>query len=304
LSLELARGKISQVRDQLGTWEIAGMAIPEEFHPVNKAAHRLFSRATASQDEIETADILSRQALGAACRAAEILTLSYTSQRLAVRRRRSAQLPASLGCGLGQSVPDDAQTTLFRDAFSAAAVPIEWKRVEPEEGNYHWEPFDSQVRWCEEQKLLMLGGPLLDFSPQGLPEWLWQWEQDIPNLESFLCDFIETAITRYIGRIRQWEIFARMNTGGALALSEENRLLLVARSLEVARQIDNEIQLILRIDQPWGDYQARGSTACRRCNSSTLCCVRELPSRESTWNSASATTHAGRLRATCSKFRG
>src|SRR3989304_4261028 len=34
VSLELARGKISQVRDQVGDWELMGMAIPGEFQVV------------------------------------------------------------------------------------------------------------------------------------------------------------------------------------------------------------------------------------------------------------------------------
>jgi hypothetical protein len=43
-----------------------------------------------------------------------------------------------------------------------------------------------------------------------------------------------------------------------MTLNEEQRLSLVARSLEVARQVDEEVQLLIRIDQPWGEYQARG----------------------------------------------
>ena len=31
LTVELARGKISQVRDQAGFWELAGMSMPEEY---------------------------------------------------------------------------------------------------------------------------------------------------------------------------------------------------------------------------------------------------------------------------------
>jgi len=91
-----------------------------------------------------------------------------------------------------------------------------------------------------------------------LPEWLSRWEHDIFNLQSFVCDFVETAIARYVGRIRLWEIAARFNTGGALTLSEESRLSLLVRVLEVARQVDEEAQLWLRVDQPWGEYQARG----------------------------------------------
>jgi hypothetical protein len=77
-------------------------------------------------------------------------------------------------------------------------------------------------------------------------------------LQSFVCDFVETAVARYLGRIRIWEISARGNTGGALALTEEHRLTLAAKTLEVARQVDPEGQFLIRVDQPWGEYQARG----------------------------------------------
>lgn len=258
LSVELARGKIAQVRDQLGRWEVQGMTIPDDFRALNREAHRLFANATSCQDQIDNSALLANQALIVACSAAEILTRAYTAQRLSVRRRRSASLPALLGSSLELAVPDETRTPLFRDAFTAAVIPVEWRFIEPIEGDYHWEVFDAQVEWCQLNKILPLGGPLLDLSPQGLPEWLWQWEKDILNLQSFVCDYVETAIARYLGRIRHWEVCARVNTGGALALSEENRLLLVARALEVARQADEEIQLTIRVDQPWGDYQARG----------------------------------------------
>jgi len=87
----------------------------------------------------------------------------------------------------------------------------------------------------------------------GLPKWLAQWESDYWNLQSFICDFVETVMSRYLGRIRIWEVAARPNAGGALALTEENRLTLVAKILEVARQVDQEGQFLIRIDQPWGE---------------------------------------------------
>lgn len=258
LPVELARGKISQVRNQLGAWELAGMSIPEDCVSLHKEAHRLFAQATAQQDDPDRAGQLACEALLKACREAEMLTRDYTRQRLTVRRQRSAHLPVLLGCNLGQTLPDAEGGKRFCEAFNAALVPIEWRHIEPVESQYHWELIDRQVAWCEEQRLLMCGGPLLDFSTEGLPSWLWQWENDILNLQSFLCDFVETAVTRYLGRVRLCEVVANVNTGGALALNEEKRLTLAARALDVARQVDDEIQLVLRIAQPWGDYQARG----------------------------------------------
>jgi GH35 family endo-1,4-beta-xylanase len=259
LAVELARGKIAKVRDQYSAWEIAGMQTPEEFRQPHREAYRLFSRAALIQSEQpEEASRLAIEALTHACEAANILTQTYTRQRLFVRRRRAPRLPASLGCNLGPVVPEEAAADQFCQAFNAACVPVDWRSVEPAEGVYNWDTFDAQVEWCDQHKLLMRGGPLLDFSPGGLPDWLEQWEHDLFNLESFVSDFVETAISRYVGRIRLWEVSSRVNTGGALALTEENRLTLVAKTLETARQIDDDIQLFIRVDQPWGDYQARG----------------------------------------------
>ena len=258
LPLELARGKIALVRNQHSSWELAGMRIPDEFVSVNHDAMQLFQRAVVTQRDPEQCAELSSKAIARAFDAADLLTRAYTQQRLAVRRQRSLNLPVSIGCELSDSVPTAEHNERFREAFAAAVVPIQWRNIEPAEGEYNWEINDKQVEWCLERKLMMVGGPLLDLSKNGVPPWLEPWGNDILNLQSFVSDFVETAISRYIGHIRHWEVAARANQGGALSINEENRLALVARMLDVARQVDPEIQLTVRVDQPWGDYQARG----------------------------------------------
>ena len=258
LPLELARGKISQVRNQLSDWQIAGLQVPEEFGPIHHQAHVLFSRAISEKDDIERCVQHSNEAIECAFQAAHILTEAYAVQRQAERQQRVQRVPMSLGFGLGPVLPDAALTPKLTSAFNAAYVPLNWKSIEPTEGTYQWEELDAQVEWCLINKLLTYGGPLLDLSTGGLPDWLWTWQHDFLNLQSFVCDFVETAVSRYLGRIRLWEVSARGNTGGAMTLNEENRLALVARTLETARQIDDEVQLIIRVDQPWGAYQARG----------------------------------------------
>jgi hypothetical protein len=167
-------------------------------------------------------------------------------------------LPTVLGCSLGDSPLALPQQQQFLTAFNGAAIPLQWRCIEPEEGDYRWETYDAQVEWALANNLMLRGGPLVDLSPNGLPKWLSQWENDYWNLQSFVCDFIETVMSRYLGKIRTWEVAARPNAGGALALTEENRLTVVAKILEVARQVDQEGQFLIRIDQPWGEYQARG----------------------------------------------
>lgn len=257
LPVELARGELVQVRNQAAAWELAGMQMPGELQPLVKQAYRAFSRAASSQEDVPASCGFATEALQATCRAAEVLCQGFTRQALAGRQQRYPHLPASLGCELGGPLTPE-QSDLFCAAFNAVTIPVRWTQIETSEGNYRWEPIDELATWAEQQRLILRGGPLIDLGPGGLPEWLSRWEHDIFNLQSFVCDFVETAIARYVGRIRLWEIAARFNTGGALTLSEESRLSLVVRVLEVARQVDEEAQLWLRVDQPWGEYQARG----------------------------------------------
>jgi hypothetical protein len=258
LPVELARGKIAQVRDQISAWELGGMTIPEEFLGPFQAAQRVFREASNLQTQPVRAGELSARSLAAAFEAAEIAVNSYAAQRLAARRKRSSQPSAALGCSLGQCVPTDDQGPDFRASFAAALIPAEWKYVAPAAGEQDWQLVDDQVDWARANRLLAYGGPLLDLSSQGLPPWLESWGGDLPNLQSLMCDYVETAVARYAGRIRNWIVCAGANTGGTLGLSEESRLWLVARALEVVRQVDDEVQVMIRVEQPWGEYQARG----------------------------------------------
>ena len=111
----------------------------------------------------------------AAFDAADLLTRAYTQQRLAVRRQRSLNLPVSIGCELSDSLPAQEHNARFREAFAAAVVPVQWRHIEPAEGDYNWELNDKQVEWCQEHKLMMVGGPLMDLSENGVPDWLQPW---------------------------------------------------------------------------------------------------------------------------------
>ncbi len=257
LAVELARGKIVQIRNQASQWEVAGMRIPAEFARPSTEAHRLFARAASCQEQPETASLLAGEALQLACRAADCLTRSYAQQALAGRQQRYPQL-ALLGCELGGAPPPGEAEELFLKTFDAAAIRCSWTDIESAEGDYNWDAVDRQLEWCEAHRLKVRAGPLIDLGPNGLPAWLSHWEHDLLNVQSFVCDFVETAISRYVGRIRSWDVVARANSGGALTLNEEHRLTLTARVLDVARQVDEEAQLLVRVDQPWGEYQARG----------------------------------------------
>lgn len=258
LAVELARGKLSEVRDNAAMWEQAGMAIPDAFRTAQKEAFRRFAQAGVSAADPANASRLAAAAIQQACLASSILIDAYTIQRLANIRRSTHQAPGLLGCVVDETLLMPAGQQAFRQAFNTASIPANWKSIEPVEGAYNWDTLDHLLQYCTENRYIVRGGPLIDLSPGGLPDWLARWKNDFLNLPSFVCDFIETAIARYQGRIRLWEVSAFGNTGGALDLSEDHSIALVARTLEAATRTDAEAQYFVRIERPWGEYQRQG----------------------------------------------
>lgn len=258
LPLELARGKLAEVREQAAAWQQLRMQIPEEFQAVQGSAFQLLAKASAAQTDLSQTCRLAQECLERAFEAADVLTRSYVVQRRVSHKAAGAHRPCLLGCRVDPLLLKAPYQKDFNQLFSAASIPIEWASIEPEEGQYHWDDLDHLVHFATEHRLFLRGGPLIDLSPNGLPAWLKTWQNDILNLPSFVCDFVETAISRYTGPIRMWEVAAHGNTGGALALSEDHRLALVARVLETAVRTHSDGAFFIRVDQPWGEYQARG----------------------------------------------
>lgn len=258
LSLELARGKLAQVRDQWWYWEQGHLSIPAKFREAQKEAFSSFAEASSHQDDLDRCDRAARNSIAKACEAADILSDAYVTQRMASIRKSSGHAPSLLGSATDVSVLTEAGSKVFLDSFNTASVPIRWTDIEPEEGNYNWQPIDDMINFCHQNRIITRGGPLLSLRPDGLPKWLKCWAVDFLNLASFVCDFVDTAVSRYTGLVRIWEVSSAGNIGGALDLNEEQSLSLTARTLEAAIRTDSDSQFFIRIEQPWGEYQRLG----------------------------------------------
>ena len=258
LPLELARGKLSDLRDQAAAWELNRMAIPDAYKSVQQEAFRHFAKASASQSNPAAASEMANHAIRLAFEATEILMGAYTIQRMTSIRKTSRHAPGLLGCQLDQRSTTPVGQQIIRDCFDTASVTFDWRSIEASEGQYDWTGVDQLIQFCSEQRKIIRGGPLVQLGENGLPDWLTPWKNDVLNLPSFVCDFVDTIIGRYAGLIRIWEVSAAGNIGGALGLSEEHRLALVARTLEAAIKKDADSQFFIRIEQPWGEYQREG----------------------------------------------
>lgn len=255
LVAELARGKINQVRNQYADWVSGGLLTSDdvEFH-LGRATRAL----TESVMEGDTPDGDQRGdlALAAAFEAADALIQRYQDQVFRLRHQRQLKLDTALGCRLS-APPPTGLDDVFRLAFNTACVPLTWRMIEPTESDYNWAEADAAIDWAIDRKLRVCAGPLIDFSEAGLPDFARRLGSDPITLKSLMCDYVETAISRYRGKVSRWLITTGAS-GAAVDFSEEDLIRLTAMAADAAWQIDSNLQLAFGISQPWGDYLAGG----------------------------------------------
>jgi hypothetical protein len=257
LPLELARGKLGQLRNQLAEWQMVGLEVPARVQDKLAEALGYFAQAAVIDHASERSVRLADEAVRHALNAADSLVACYTEQVIAVRRRATPKLPTLLGVDLGP-VPL-AQTAADRvvQAFNAAAVPLAWRRVEATEGHYDWEAIDRQVQWCRAEGLRVALGPILQFDRSSFPDWLALYDDDVDSLFSLATEFVKTAVLRYRGQVDLWQSAGRINSAERISLPEEVRVRLAARTIELCRRLDAKTPVVVSFDQPWAEYLSR-----------------------------------------------
>jgi hypothetical protein len=254
LPLELARGTIVQIRNQLAEWQMIGLAVPEAVHAGLAGAVEQFSRAAVLQGDPSESMPLAEAALATALEAADLLAAAFAEQAIAARRRVEGKHFALLGADLGAALLDDYASRKVLHTFNAATVPISWRDSETTEGHFTWSVSDRQVEWCRAHGLKVLAGPLLLLDSRALPDWLSLYEDDFESVLDFVSAFIRAAVRRYRTKVDYWISAGRINDSEELGLSEQERLRLAARVVELIRLLDDETPVLMSFDQPWAEY--------------------------------------------------
>src|SRR5439155_19553875 len=80
LAVELARGKLNDVRNQLADWTQMGLRSTPELEQALDEAQRTFIRAATSADQAEVCLAAAQSSLRAASQAGDLLMEAYTAQ--------------------------------------------------------------------------------------------------------------------------------------------------------------------------------------------------------------------------------
>ncbi|MCC7086847.1 MAG: endo-1,4-beta-xylanase [Pirellulales bacterium] len=257
LPVELARGTLNRLRNQLAAWQMNGFELPPNARGTLHEALRQFVAAATSQSAPERAAAIAENAIDTTLAAMKMVAAAYAEAIVVGRLHAKPRIIPLFAGRLGGSVPVGPMAAAFASAFNAAIVPFSWSVVESDEGRKNWSLYDAQVQWCQSQGLRICGGPLVELQRRSLPDWLFLWEGDFENLLAVAGDHVRAVVSRYRGKVAFWNVAGRLMTGEALGLDDEQKLRLVVRVIEVVRSVDSNTPVIVSFDQPWAEFMAR-----------------------------------------------
>jgi len=255
IGIELARGKTNQLRSQVAEWSQGGLLVSEPLLQQIRTATHSFGRALLQSPEPQ-ADALADTALQLTHQAAHDLVQSYVQRVLELRHERQPKFDTLQSCRLEGGEPDAATGKAVAQAFNSVSLPFSWQQIEPTPGQYNFEAQDRLVNWALTNNLRIIGGPLIDFGGRNLPDWLWADGCDLHKLNQQLSNFVEAMVRRYHSRVRTWQITAGSNCAGILAQRDEELIWLTLRLVEAVRRVHPQLEVIVGLAQPWGDYLA------------------------------------------------
>ena len=150
-------------------------------------------------------------ALAGAASADEASTSASTLRAL------GAQVQLRIGtAAIPNDLSDPTLSQITADQFSVLTPgnEMKWQVVEPQQGNFNWTGADNLVNFAEEHHERVRGHTLVWHNQ--LPDWLTEGVADgkISNsqLRDLLHQHITTEVSRYRGRIWQWDVLNEMFT--------------------------------------------------------------------------------------------
>lgn len=256
LEVELARGMLNNLRNQIAQWEPLGLVVTKGLSDGVLESTVEFSRAATTQADAATAADWAKRSLNTTVTTMARLTEEYVRQAIALRRAQPRQFASWFGVNLGGKPPNSKVARQVVNTFNMASLPLTWRTIEAVEGRRDWTDADAQVEWAHSAGLRISAGPLLELDDRGVPDWTYLWEGDFNSLLKFMLDHVRAVVERYRGKVHLWQVAARMTHGHALGLNEEARLQVTAKAINTVRQLDPTTPIVVTFDQPWAEYLA------------------------------------------------
>ncbi len=253
LVVELARGTLSRLKTQTADWQRMGMKLPDNFFPLADQSTKAFLRSVTSNDPTEQ-EQLAQQSIEAAIEASTILCEAFAQQALDSRKQSEGRLTTLLGVALPTDMSLASISEGLQKAFNLVNIKADLGQVEESSGKSNFAAFDVQADWAAGSQAKVCIGPMVDFRPGRLPQWMILLEEEFDSILRSACEHAEAVVERYRGRVHIWNCAAGLNSPNKLKWSDEQVLRMAVSLIETVRRADSRTPVLLSIDQPWSEY--------------------------------------------------
>jgi GH35 family endo-1,4-beta-xylanase len=255
LNVELARGKMMEIITKREDW-----AIFEQTGHLDYEAQEVQSLYIEMLENINSpakASMIADKCLLKTLLFAEQLAGRHAEMFFAARLQNRGFARSSLGCRIDPSrIDEKGYLEEALELFAHVALPINWAKVEPTKGEYDFVELDHCMEILGKKRLLINAGPLLNFSPDTVPEWLLKGDYDFETIREASYDYVSKIVSRYAKYVHIWEVISGVNAYNHFRFSFDRILEITRTACLAAREADSRTIKMIDIACPWGEYYA------------------------------------------------
>jgi GH35 family endo-1,4-beta-xylanase len=256
LFIELARQRLMKMLAKQEDWALFEVA---DDHPAARRialAKKKFIEALSATDNPAEAQNLAKQALVAGIDASEELALAHAGLLLERRNFTGAGPRNIIGCGVGLNQRPDRLGSAILGNFDYLRINTPWRQLEPTEQEHNWAPLDAWCEWAFRNKLPVVAGPIVSFSPQSTPDWLYIWEHDYDTVRDLLYEHIERVVQRYRGVVTLWNVVSGVHVNNHFTFNFEQLMDVTRMSIMLVKKVQPNARTLIEITHPFGEYYA------------------------------------------------
>ncbi len=256
LSLELARHRVQLLYVKLEDWAMFDVGLPAALAKRLELARRLFIKALGYRgDDPARCDKTAKRCLAVAIDASEALALAHAD--LLLSRRLAGVAPKHpIGCGMSIDQPVERLGTGLLANIDFFYLPITWRDLAPEEGEYRWALMDRWCAWLSQSRFPVIAGPVVSLQPGHVPDWVYLWESDYETVRDFIYEHTHQVATRYKNVVTAWNVASGLHVNTHFHFNFEQIMELSRMTTMLVKKTQPAARVLVEVCQPFGEYYA------------------------------------------------
>lgn len=251
LVLELARGRLTELRH---FFQDGPATVERQLPPGFQEAHRMFVEAVLKRDDIQACAELATKSI-LLCMAVADQALNSRQNDAMVDHRLADKLSLDL-TEFRNSSDDPVQRWAVKNAGRCRISPI-WSEIMPVENQIHWASWETPVKLAYEAGLQVHAGPLVDFSAETLPPWIFRYD-DIMQITRVVANYVFYVVRNLKNHVHVWHVVRRPAIGPIHNLTEEQQIKITVAAIQAVAQAAPDSQIVIDLTTPWAEWLSEG----------------------------------------------